>query len=189
MILKRVRQLRSGPCDGQCTEASYASILGVELSEVPDLYTGDPSNPRCAKRWRTLRRYISDSHESVIMTCHFKARTLPLEASSLPRHVEDYLRGTLSWSAKYHTMMGMTTGGVPHMVVGYRGHQVWNPSTKPSSMLINVFGFELILNRNEVTNEVWEECIDTDGGIILLSGEEDMAIMCPYGSGGRLKDV
>lgn len=109
---------------GNCTEASIASILEVELSEVPSLWT--PELGRTDERWFLLTDWLR-SQGYLWCWGEFPARELPTPIEAvLPEWDTSWLR-QLDW-AGYHLLAGPNPDGVPHMVVARGGVVVWDPN-------------------------------------------------------------
>jgi len=148
----KVNQIRTGVPMGQCTEACYASILGVPLEEVPDLFTGDLANPRSEERWLVLHRYLKDTRGLKIFHYSFE-RTSEYAEEIRYLQAPDYA---------FHTICGWNPEGVKHMVVGYNGEMVWDPNPKRLG-LVEADGCEFLLNREEagvwfdVTDKLWAQ--------------------------------
>ena len=135
-----VTQIRMGYGQGQCTEASLASLLELPLDAVPDLWAGPgvpPDAPpeahqpmeRCEALWRWLRE------ERGVVWCEARfPMALPLEAiapstvrgvvGSILPHVDDL---DAPW-VEHHILFGPNISGVGHCVVGRYGRVVWDPN-------------------------------------------------------------
>lgn len=136
-----VDQVRTGYGCGQCTEASIASLLGVSLDVVPDLWAG-PHVPvdapleehqpkeRCEALWRWLREVHG------VVWCELRFSSL-LSGTRIGadfvtqalRMVFPHLRNPeiASW-AEHHVMFGPNPSGVEHCVVGRGGAFVHDPN-------------------------------------------------------------
>lgn len=131
--MKPVDQIRTGFGRGQCTEASIASMLEVELADVPDLWSGAPdteADPEVhqpmANRLR-LWWWLQERHG--VMLVGFRLKT-PLNiaeawdrASRLMFESADFRR-----LPNDHFAAGPNPDGVSHLVVCRRGALVHDPN-------------------------------------------------------------
>lgn len=134
-----VTQVRTGYGRGQCTEASIASLLEVELEAVPDLWAG-PLVPLdappevhqplllCEALWRWLR----EVHQVVWCEVRFPAA---LELSTVPYAHGRAVRVLFGLDApdaepwtEHHVMFGANPAGISHCVVGRYGSVVHDPN-------------------------------------------------------------
>ena len=144
--MRPVTQIRTGYGRGQCTEAAIASILEVELNEVPDLWAGPhvplsapPRDHQPLERHEALWAWLKDRGR---MWCwgEFAARPLPLNPADYP-HLD-----WLPWEG-HHLMAGPNPDGVEHMVVGKAGRLAWDPNpTRRGIVACNAAGFLLPLD-------------------------------------------
>lgn len=120
-----VTQSRTGRPAGNCTEASIASILGVPLEAVPDLYDPeeDPESPTWRQaRWKVLHDWLLTEHGLKYVQVRLPpAQALPIIARGIG---EEALRNT------YHLLMGKNPDGLGHAVVGLNGEMVWDPNPR-----------------------------------------------------------
>lgn len=154
-LVKGITQVRTGDGVGQCTEATYATILGAPLSAIPDLFTGDPDNPRSPERWQIMHDYMRVVHGRAIISCQFKPRNLPLDINQLQEDLNVDL-GWLPWETSLHGMMGYNPRtGIGHMLVGYMGKPMWDPN--PERLGIDSCdGFTFLIKKKLVPKEVWD---------------------------------
>lgn len=121
-----VTQRRTGAPRGQCTEASVATVLGVALEDVPDLWvlSGRPEGGVEVDRsagvlalWAWLKA------QGVLWAWgDFSERPCPLDWRCFGELFAD-----LPWEG-LHLLGGPNPDGVPHMVVAQGGRVVWDPN-------------------------------------------------------------
>lgn len=170
--IKPVTQVRTGDGAGQCTEATYASILGVELSEIPDLL--GPEGKRTYKQWVTVYDYLMGEFGLKILTV-FIPRT-PIEdvedAFDELRVHNDWLH-ELPWD-KPHVILGLNPGSVGHMCVGVNRRLVWDPNPRRRG-LTHIDGFEFLLDTDFLLSKFRMKPADfyhPSAANINLSGQE-----------------
>jgi len=119
-----VDQIRTGKPQGQCTEASVASLLEVELHEIPELWAGEGAEePRPTHR--CIRMYgfvLSRGYQ----WCQFAFEERPLEKLDI-----DDLNLTslpLELARGHHLILGKNPDGLGHMCVGKNGKLVHDPN-------------------------------------------------------------
>lgn len=165
--VRGIHQERRCDKSGQCTEAAYATVLGVPLDAIPDLYTGDPENPRSDERWMVMHDYMRIVHGRIIVTCRFKPRSLPLNIPKL----EDDLKANISnlpWRTSLHVLGGLRDG-VGHSIVGYMGKPVWDPDPKGRGLpLADSFTFLMKIDELKVSKEL----LDAGMGAVIWNLED-----------------
>lgn len=125
-----VDQIRVSAPMGQCTEAAIASLLHVQLGDVPDLY--DPARPDDrSETWPALLRWINAQGYLWIGGPLGGDRPLPLLLPmDLPYVAE---RANLGWKLRrwwrgHHLLLGYNPAGVGHACVGLAGALVHDPN-------------------------------------------------------------
>lgn len=133
--MKPVDQIRTGFGRGQCTEASIASLLGVPLDEVPDLWSGAPDSetnvevhqPQ-ANRMR-MWWWLQERHGVMLIAARLPEPTTVLDAwlRGVTFLVEDagFPREALS---PHHLAVGPNPDGMSHCVVALDGVVVHDPN-------------------------------------------------------------
>ena len=176
-----IKQRRTGPVMGQCTEATIASLLrlhpDVWENVVPDLY--DPEG-RTARTEKPLYEWLLKQGLRQVR-CHFA----PREVLNPYIFVVDV--DWLPWDFQCHALMGESPSGVPHMMVGKRGHQFWDPNPEGKG-LKNIDAFMFLLNKQQCKSAGLDW--DTEpkaGAFLIISYEEHLNKYCPYDSNGRPK--
>ena len=171
-----IKQRRTGPVKGQCTEATIASLLRIhpKLWEhvVPDLYN---ESGRTAESERPLYEWLlAQGYRQV--RCHFA----PRDRINIYNFVVDV--DWLPWDFQCHALMGESPSGVPHMMVGKRGEQFWDPNPEGLG-LKNIDAFMFLLNKQqcEAAGFDWE-AEPQAAAYIIISGEEHLNKFCPYDS-------
>lgn len=126
-VMREVTQTRTGFPAGNCTEATIASLLGVDLESVPQLWSGDLDAKDYAEaqppeRMVALLDWMEREHgvRWVEWRLH-EPCGLPIAAVDLPR------RDLLDMS-RPHVLVGPNPDGVPHCVVGQGGDVRWDPN-------------------------------------------------------------
>jgi len=112
--MKPVDQTRFGKPDGNCFIAAMASILEVNLADIPDVYCDEDRWPDCAER---LLEWL-DKHDLDFMY---------LDIKDFPK---DFY-----WPKGYHLMGGPGPRGPGHMVVGLDGVMVHDPHPSREGIL------------------------------------------------------
>lgn len=116
-------QERTGSPSGQCVEACVASLLGLELQQVPDLWvlSGRPSDP--AQRLPGQAALFGWLHGHGLMWVRgaVHRQRLPLDLTPL-----DAPGAALVVAP--HILVGENQGGVRHAVVGHFGRVLWDPN-------------------------------------------------------------
>jgi hypothetical protein len=115
-----VTQTRNGCPSGNCTEASIASLLGIGLDEVPDLY--DPAAP--PDRWTTFPALCDWLRARGLMWVRVMSPPVGEPGPALWWAPEWLPAWVIS---EYHLIGGESVRGIGHMVVGRHGEIVWDP--------------------------------------------------------------
>lgn len=126
-VMREVTQTRTGFPAGNCTEATLASLLGVDIDEVPALWSGDMGAKDYAEaqppeRMAALLDWLEEQHGVRWVEWRLHAPCgLPISAVDLP-HPDMLDMG------HPHVLVGPNPDGVPHMVVGQGGEIRWDPN-------------------------------------------------------------
>jgi hypothetical protein len=143
-LFRPVTQTRTGYGRGNCTEATIASLLGVGIEEVPDIWAG-PGTPDDAppgvhqppEKMAELWRWLLERHGVVeagmkltkrnagIPAHLFHAEGWPTVEELFPVHIGSTMQP--DW-AVFHMMVGPNPDGVSHAIIGHRGIPVWDPN-------------------------------------------------------------
>lgn len=164
-VCRGVFQERVGHGRGQCTEASYATVLGKNLDDIPDLWTGSLEEPRSEENWLRMHAWMR-SIGRAILTIKFPPKPPTYTVEDLMRDHEIDLRW-LPWSTSLHCVGGDNQDGLGHSTVGYMGRMVFNPNRNGLG-LKNIQDYTLLLTKEYLPAEIWDGGI---GGLIDLSGE------------------
>lgn len=137
-------QVRTGYGRGQCTEAAIASILGVPLEAVPDLWAG-PDVPDDApahvhqpiERLLAMWAWLKSDHDVMLCGVRLSVR-MPVEVA-WERSIYTMARAgfhvdSLDWSA-YHLASGPNPDGHGHYVVCNLGRVVHDPNPKQRGII------------------------------------------------------
>lgn len=132
--MRPVHQVRTGYGRGQCTEAAIASLLGVPLDAVPDLWAGPhvPADapPEAHQPLHNLIRmwhWLKQTHG--VQLCGVAlAEPMPLrDAWERACSVVVWPVETAEW-ARFHLASGPNPDGVGHYVVCDRGELAHDPN-------------------------------------------------------------
>lgn len=128
-----VTQSRTGFGRGNCTEASIATLLGVRLEDVPDLWSGAADGASAEEHQPLDNRirlwtWLKSNHG--LQLCGVKLakpvrdifEAWHCACGILPLPVE-----TAEW-ARFHIAVGHNPNGVSHQVCAERGRLVWDPN-------------------------------------------------------------
>lgn len=137
-----VTQRRTGASRGQCTEAAIATLLGVELDDVPDLWvlSGCPEGGVDVDRSRELEALYAwiKSWGLILAWGEFPPMDLPMDPGVFGSSGE-----VLPWDEP-HLLGGDNPDGLPHMVVGQAGRVVWDPNPSRRGIVsVDAAGFLL----------------------------------------------
>ena len=133
--LEPLFQTRVGAPQGNCTEASVASLLGVPLDAVPDLYDHAlaPADwgPWREQRFLEMHHWLLD--EFGLKWCQIRggwdvAQEVFARTGLYDRHE---IRST------YYLMMGKNPDGVGHCTVGQNGVVAWDPNPAQRGLVDN----------------------------------------------------
>lgn len=113
--MKPIYQSTNRKPEGNCMQAAVASLLELELDEVPNFNDGEPDG---VAFWDRLDDFLEDFG--------LKAMCMPLASLA-------YEDGTRFVPPDYHLIFG-DRNGEPHVIVGWRGAPVHDPmpDTKPT---------------------------------------------------------
>jgi hypothetical protein len=129
-----VTQTRTGFGRGNCTEASIASLLGVEIDQVPDLWTGAPDGSTAEEHQPFANRlhlwqWLKSKHG--VQLCGVKLATPERDLGEAWRRASDVIPldvEAATW-ARHHLIIGHNPAGVWHQICGARhGRMVWDPN-------------------------------------------------------------
>lgn len=137
-----VTQTRTGKPRGNCTEASIASLLEVDLSAVPELL--DPGHPDDAHidvhrpqwRWYRLLEWIKTEHKRQLLAVQFTDYRPSIEVAwneAAPRLKEELGRFAVKPRADWwihHLACGHNPDGIQHMTVAKLGTMVFDPNPR-----------------------------------------------------------
>ncbi|MCA9494711.1 MAG: hypothetical protein KC621_32505 [Myxococcales bacterium] len=136
--MKPVWQRRTGYGRGQCTEATIASLLEVELDAVPQLWAGPevpdaapPEEQQPDENHDRLRRWLLDRHGRMWVAVHLltAAPVAVGDAWVLASEMLESL-GIDAFAAawRWHGAGGPSHRGVPHLVVAEAGRIRHDPN-------------------------------------------------------------
>lgn len=116
-----VTQTRVGFPSGNCTEACIASILGLPLEVVPDLY--DPNVDHTQDdarhpRWLAMHAWLLGRNLKYVQIRLPPERALAYAGEALGPTVR----------MMHHLLMGYNPDGIGHAVVALGGLMVWDPN-------------------------------------------------------------
>ena len=174
--MRPVYQVRTGEGAGQCTEASYASILEVGLEAIPDLYSKE-DNGKSVKTFKELHRVMREKFGRKIISVHIdKHVRLPLSGSLML--LTDYL----PWYEDFHTILGWSHRGTPHMFVGKAGTPVHDPNHNLVADITVCEGFEFLLTKEQFMNIEWvkEEWWEINAGLVVPVQANELAVHSKY---------
>lgn len=125
---REVTQTRTGFPSGNCTEACIASVLGCDLDEVPQLWSGrddcrDDAEAQPRKNLLRLARWLHERGWAWREWTFAGRPELPLPRSAFT--------GAERWAGpidQVHLIAGINPDGLAHMVVGKGGEVVWDPN-------------------------------------------------------------
>jgi hypothetical protein len=129
--VRPVDQVRTGWGRGQCTEATIASLLEVELGDVPDLWSGVESDDvhvhRPAERWSAMLDWLDKRFGLFWLEINWSPAPVEFDVARL-RGVIAAEVGIGDPLSRHHGLCGISRGGVGHMVVGLDGRMVHDPN-------------------------------------------------------------
>lgn len=131
--LQPVTQTRVGAPQGNCTEAAIASILGVHLTAVPDLYD-HVTKPTTFGPWREAR--FAELHRWLLDEFGLKWCQV-LGDWSVAEDVLEARFGRREIRDTHYLMMGRNPDGVGHATVGRNGTMVWDPNPARRGLIDN----------------------------------------------------
>jgi hypothetical protein len=158
-----VGQVRTGFGRGQCTEASIASLLGVNLNEVPDLWAGPDAGPTADEQQPFENRvrlweWLKSEHQVMLLGVKLLQSWTDLTAAYIHAcKLFPFNVGREPW-ARYHLIIGHNPDGVWHQICGKRGIPVWDPNPSHRG-LINVQWFEWLVPL-DVVRESFDDVSD-----------------------------
>lgn len=122
--MKPVTQTRTGRPMGNCTEAAIASLLEVELDQVPQLW--DPADT--TDRDQRPKHRVDAFYEFIRSRGFVMAWGDLVEPIPLPLDPRRWTDGAHLLEG-YHLLGGPQVGTeIPHMVVAHGGRVVWDPN-------------------------------------------------------------
>jgi hypothetical protein len=132
--MKPVDQVRIGFGRGQCTEAAIASLLGVPLDAVPDLWAGPDAGPTAEEQQPIVNlirmwEWLKTNHG--VQLCGVRLAT-PMPLYEAWMRARDVLPGVAvldDW-ARWNLAVGPNPDGVGHYVVCRDGTMVHDPNPR-----------------------------------------------------------
>lgn len=133
--MKPVDQIRTGRGRGQCAEATFASLLGVRLDDVPDLWAG-PGVPEDApplvhhppELREKLYAWLKEQHQRMCVVMPCEGWLIPdAYAAAVERMWRPNDDPPPKWM-RYHRAIGPNPDGVLHAVVCHAGVVVHDPN-------------------------------------------------------------
>lgn len=127
--MREVTQTRTGFPAGNCTEAVLASLLDIDIEDVPQLWCGrldvkDGTEAQPAENMAALLDWLEVEHGVRWVEWKLSAPCgLPIAAVDLP--ALDLLDTT-----QPHILVGPNPDGVQHCVVGQGGGVRWDPNPR-----------------------------------------------------------
>lgn len=150
--MKPVTQTRTGDLVGNCFCACIASVLEVELAEVPDLFDFDADTSHTPARWCILKDWLR-RRGYLLAWGDFSPRPLPVTFRQVwPAIPADHWAQRLGWDG-YHFLAGPTPDGVPHCVVALAGEVVWDPNPARRG-IVHADGMGILAPMAELPEEV-----------------------------------
>ena len=119
--MRLVTQTRTGSPTGNCSEACIASLLEVEIEEVPDLLDleHEPGDPEFRLAgWARMHAFLHARGLQFVQVSHFPAVALAMMVNRFGVRV----RGM------HHVAAGPNPDGLGHAVVALWGVPVWDPN-------------------------------------------------------------
>ena len=125
-----VDQIRTGFGRGQCTEASIASLLGIPLADVPDLWAGPDAEEQQPQSNRIRMWEWMKSHHGVMQCAVQFAKPMPIleawEFAMTDSAIVEWGKATDG----YHLADGDNPDGCAHYVVCRNGAMVHDPNPR-----------------------------------------------------------
>lgn len=132
--MKPVTQTRTGIPTGNCTEACIASIMEVDLGEVPSLWDPETGDHHTASQWSQVYAWLR-SRGRMMVYGDFDPVGLPAPFAAVYPWAAHHWIAHLGWGG-FHLLAGPNPDGVPHWVVGHGGRLVWDPNPRSRGIVM-----------------------------------------------------